>query len=77
MKVRSGAPLPLGPDDVLSKEEAEKMVGQKTQTKFDGRDIGVSTIVEVDWRGPNDVWITMENEIHDLDVIEAMINGLF
>lgn len=64
MKIQSIVPFPLGPHDSVSYQEAMKMVGQKFPATDERHNkIGESEIIDVDWRGPNEVLLTIEMEI--------------
>lgn len=64
MKVRSVVPFPMSPHNIISRDTAMKMIGQKfPATDQSHNKIGESEIIDVDWRGENDILITIEMDV--------------
>lgn len=66
MKIRSVMPFPIGPYDLMPRETAMDLVGQTFPATNDKHEtIGMSKIVDVDWRSGQEVYLTIEMEMPD------------
>lgn len=65
MKIQSVVPFPMGAYDIMSRDTAMKLIGQKfPATDENHNKIGNSKVIDVEWRGPNDILLTIEMEIN-------------
>lgn len=75
MRLFSTVQLALAENEIFPIESAREMLGRETPTSVEGVPVGSSKITAVDWREKNEVWVTMELDVEDMNVIAKLICG--